>query len=100
MSEYTPGPWTVDLATRRAQYSINSGPVRVALVNGGAGGETGAANAQLIAAAPDMLAALEGLFEHCSMIHSRWGDGCNRKEADQAIKAAREVMARAKGAQL
>jgi len=30
------------------------------------------ANAALIAAAPDLLAALVGLFEHCALIHKHW----------------------------
>ena len=54
------------------------------------------ANARLIAAAPDMLKALEDLFEHCSMIHTKWGEGCNIKEANAAIEYAKAVIARAK----
>lgn len=56
------------------------------------------ANARLIAAAPDMLAALEDLFTHCAMVHKHWGDNSNQKEADAAIKAARAAIAKAKGA--
>lgn len=55
------------------------------------------ANARLIAAAPDMLAALQGLFEHCAMVHNRWGDGDNTKEANKAIETARLVIAKATG---
>jgi hypothetical protein len=46
----------------------------------------------LVHAAPAMLAALQGLFEHCAMIHKHWGDGCNREQADAAIKAAQEAI--------
>ena len=45
---------------------------------------------------PDMLKALEDLFEHCSMIHTKWGEGCNIKEANAAIEYAKAVIARAK----
>ncbi len=45
----------------------------------------------------ELVAALEGLFEHCAMIHSRWGDGCNQKDADAAINAARAAIAKARG---
>jgi len=55
------------------------------------------ANAQLIAAAPELLKALEELFRHCTMTHKYWGDGCNQKEADAAITAARNAIAKAKG---
>jgi hypothetical protein len=48
-------------------------------------------------AASDLLAALEGLFEHCAMIHKHWGDGDNQKEANAAIAAARAAIAAAKG---
>ena len=47
-------------------------------------------------AAPDLLAALEGLFEHCSMIHKHWGEGGNQKEADATIKAGREAIEKAR----
>jgi len=53
--------------------------------------------AHIIAAAPDLLAALEGLFEQCAMIHRHWGDGDNIKAADAAVDTARAAMAKAKG---
>ena len=54
-----------------------------------------AANARLIAAAPDLLAALQGLFEHCAMIHKHGGDGDNQKQANAAEAAARAAIAKA-----
>lgn len=53
--------------------------------------------ASVVDAAPDMLAALKGLFEHCAMVHARWGDGSNQKEADAAIEAGRAAIAKAEG---
>lgn len=55
------------------------------------------ANARLIAAAPELLDALKGLFEHCTMIHRVWGDGSNQKEADAAIAAGKAAIAKAEG---
>jgi hypothetical protein len=48
-------------------------------------------------AAPDMLKALEALFEHCAMVHKHWGDGSNQRQADEAIKAAQAAIKKAKG---
>ena len=47
---------------------------------------------------PEVVAALDALFEHCCMVHKRWGEGCNLKEANAAESAAREVLAKAKEA--
>ena len=44
---------------------------------------------------PEMLAALAGIFQHCAMIHKRWGDWCNRPEADAAIAAGRAALVKA-----
>lgn len=46
-------------------------------------------------AAPAMLAALQGLFAHCAMVHKHWGEGCNQREADAAIAQARAAIAEA-----
>lgn len=53
------------------------------------------ANARLIAAAPELLEALQELFEQCSMVHKYWGDGSNQKESDSAITAALAAIAKA-----
>lgn len=59
--------------------------------------EIEAANAMLIAAAPDLLEALQGLFKNCAMIHNSWGDGNNQKEADEAIRKAKQAIRKAEG---
>lgn len=46
----------------------------------------------------DLVAALEGLFEHCAMIHKHWGEGCNQKEANEAKERALAAIAKAKEA--
>lgn len=55
------------------------------------------AECQVAAAAPDLLTAMESLFEHCAMIHNRWGEGCNLKEANAALAAGRAAIAKARG---
>lgn len=43
---------------------------------------------------PELVGALQGLFEHCVMLHKRWGEGCNLKEADAAQDTARALLAK------
>ena len=52
-------------------------------------------NAQLMASAPELLEALEGLFKECAMIHKYGGSICNQNEADLAISQAKEAIDRA-----
>lgn len=52
--------------------------------------------ARLIAAAPELLTAIEAMFKECSMIHKYGGEGCNSKQADAAVRAGREAIAKAK----
>ncbi len=37
--------------------------------------------------------ALRGLFENCAMVHKRWGENSNQKQADAAIESARALLA-------
>ena len=53
------------------------------------------ANARLIAFAPELLQAIKDLFRECAMVHKSWGDGDNTKEADAAIKRAKDAIAKA-----
>ena len=53
--------------------------------------------ARLIAAAPELLDALERLFEHTAMVHNRWGESSNTEEADSAIRDARAAIKKARG---
>lgn len=59
--------------------------------------DEGASYATLAAAAPELLSALENLFEQCAMTHKLWGEDCNQKQAGAAIAAARAAIAKAKG---
>ena len=49
--------------------------------------------------AEDLLKALEGIFEHCAIVHKIWGSDSNQKQADAVIKAAQQAIAEAKGKQ-
>jgi hypothetical protein len=53
--------------------------------------------ARLFAAAPELLDALQGLFDNCSMIHKHWGEDDNSKQANAAILAARAAICKARG---
>lgn len=62
MSEHTPGPWTVE-AFDRLDKQIVIGPYHIAWVDADdLSHEEAAANARLIAAAPDLLAALQEVW--------------------------------------
>lgn len=56
-AKHTPGPWSSLVYARTAAVHGGDG-ARVAVVYGGGDGDTAEANANLIAAAPDMLEAL------------------------------------------
>jgi hypothetical protein len=93
MSEqHTPGPWGYSKC-RCGHPVCHSYHINHSRSNGA----FDEADARLIAAAPDLLAALEGLFEQCAMVHKHWGDGANGKEADAAQDAGRAAIAKARG---
>lgn len=92
---HTPGPWTHKATAGDHDFAVYPEATGrdVALVR-----DFNEANARLIAAAPEMLEALQQLYEHCSMVHKHWGDGSNQREADAAIKAGLAAIARATNA--
>ena len=93
-TSHTPGPWEV-FESHTGIYILDSAEqAAVCRLEWCLEAE---ANARLIAAAPDLLAALKGIFEHCAMIHRAWGDGSNHKEADAAIAAGKAAIAKAEG---
>ena len=55
-------------------------------------------NAKLIVKAVNnhaaLVAVLQGLFEHCAMIHKQWGENSNLEESNNVIHKAREVLTR------
>ena len=88
MSKHTPGPWAVgpDL---EVFYAPNGAPITRPLRLTSLVGRTeeDVANAKLIAAAPELLAALEGLTEGPLSLN----------ELNELMADAREVIAKAKG---
>ena len=96
---HTPGPWKqshlnsywIDVPESSADLrKYGSGDIRCYHANA-------EADARLIAAAPDLLAALEDIFEHCCLVHRRWGDDSNQKESDAAERAGKAAIKKAKG---
>jgi hypothetical protein len=45
----------------------------------------------------ELVAVLSALFEHCAMVHSKWGDHCNREEASAAVESGRNLLAKLEG---
>jgi hypothetical protein len=89
MSNHTPGPWTARrMACQTDSHTYNSEVVTT-------GGECVAsllrkADAQLIAAAPELLEALDSLVSACDLP----GDHC---EVEQALPRAIAAIKKAKG---
>jgi hypothetical protein len=83
MTDHTPGPWVVDAIGQIFLAGIGPQP-RICFVNGPAGKQAWeitvteaekAANARLIAAAPDLLEALKGMcLGSEAMETALWGD--------------------------
>ncbi len=91
MTQHTPGPWA---ATGWEMREVSAHGHTIALCLGGNSAEAARmarANAALIAAAPDMLAALE------AFVGSRKGDGMGWT-LDSLEALAREAIAKARGA--
>ena len=91
--KYTTGPWSVKKSS--PQSGIITAPNRslgIAEVFGG--GEADNANAALIAAAPELLEAIKGLYSSLAW-HIQTNGGCGMdqhrmKQAEAAIKKATE----------
>jgi len=100
---HTPGPWRRQVIAPHFEMTAiqtADGKKSIGRVNAGVEGK---ANAHLIAAAPDLLAALTaviGDFDHAGLrglIHKHWGA---EKEISmrQSIAQAKAAIAKAKGA--
>ncbi|MDW9880509.1 hypothetical protein GOA90_25320 [Sinorhizobium meliloti] len=78
MSKHTPGPWRAELSPYRRTLSVVSETTWICgeLLNPSTMPEGEAwANARLIAAAPDLLAALKSLGPILEEIHDKWDEG-------------------------
>jgi len=88
MMTHTLGPWTVDDNYIMCRYDGNGNYICRML---GRGEETDA-NARLIAAAPDLLAALETVMPWASKAVA---DHYNQKQGKRALDIARAAIAKA-----
>lgn len=98
MSAHTPGPWKALKATVRGETTEwfvtdddDEGVAVIASCVTDKTGEPSEANARLIAAAPELLEALEGL---CGLAELRPG---HLQDYKAAVAAARAAIAKAKG---
>jgi hypothetical protein len=101
-AQHTPGPWKVG-DRQPDNHAVNvldpRGFLTAQARAAGAGWDGAKANARLIAAATDMLAALEGVMRYCVTPSGMPDVGKGRTEEQQAaLNAARAAIAKANGA--
>lgn len=88
--KHTPGPWRVSLNTATGAFAIEDDN-RIAVICSRADwihrASESAANARLIAAAPDLLAALMWLVEHPACQASYSADSEMARRVDRAVTA-------------
>jgi hypothetical protein len=100
MSAHTPGPWKVDQQRRAHGYNVAvfSGDIAVADVPGigkdPANDPEADANARLIAAAPELLGALDDL---AWIVEAGRVEPVARAEVDERLERARAAIAKAEG---
>ena len=88
-AKHTPGPWR---HLDQGQV-VNDTNTMIAFATNHGGDEAGIANALLIAAAPDLLAACEIALANCS------GRPPNEQELRAVVQATQTAIAKAKGEQ-
>ena len=91
--KFTPGPWFARPAIRNGEFNVTAqsgGFAPLAKVKGDKRGTSADAlhNARLMAAAPDLLAALLAMLEHCPDLEKNG-------EIVHAVKLARAAIERA-----
>ena len=84
---HTPAPWKVKGISPSLKVTANGYTVATIIATSKADNETKTANARLIAAAPEMLAALEIALENTYMTH----------HIDQWYQDAQKLISEAKG---
>ena len=99
--KHTPGPWVCekwgDGSNTEGCANVNSDTVEITIVS-----DIPEADARLISAAPDLLAALESL--HAALNHhGEWDDGCfyynghSASELQHHLRECQSVMSKARG---
>ena len=102
MSTHTPGPWTIhsEAANAASGSPINSeirGGHHVVVRLGTMHADSTKANARLIAAAPDLLAALLEISRCCDERASFDGDPAMKRWCAATSEVARAAIAKAEG---
>ena len=82
-AKHTPGPWVTTPEPNGIEWSVDAGKWGIATCAAEPGDGTTEANARLIAAAPDLLTALERIAE--------------LSYDSEATRVAREAIAKARG---
>lgn len=100
MSKHTPGPWNYwsgynPFDKIEAQVTAEDGDIVIASYNHLI--QEGEANARLMAAAPDLLAALEAIFQDYKELADSGDAGFWRLENTDCGKLAIEAIAKARG---
>jgi hypothetical protein len=101
MKTHTPGPWHLN-TLETVLYSVHANRGCVAEISRGTMNEVPAneieANARLIAAAPELLAALEALIDAASWTPTdNWRIGPMDSSKGGKMEMARKAIAKAKG---
>ena len=104
MSKHTPGPWAVERDAEGRLHVVEGDFLDVAEV-GYLSGPDPEANARLIAAAPELLEALEQLFRigefYSSAIeHDNYGEHGRKMDLAEWATLAQAAIAKAKGEQV
>lgn len=94
MSKHTPGPWKVDTQIESPCHCIVVAPTSsrwIASIGDRPLGEEGQSNARLIAAAPELLEALEACERRLRRVNNSFGheEWKEVKQAQSALKKAR-----------
>lgn len=96
MSEHTPGPWLLDPVSAWVVVPDRDAPICALLWPTELRSEDETfANARLIAAAPDLLEALEGMVRYAESVRTTVGMGKNQQARFDRAKA---LISRATGA--
>jgi hypothetical protein len=98
VGDHTPGPWTLGKRETGGQWIDAEGETRpIALAFRNFPTETDDANARLIAAAPNLLAALEAIVRQAEPLYAAIPDSPATHSAHVLMDEARAAIAKAKG---
>lgn len=91
MSKHTPGPWVVDAGWGPSPEHPEWAAIKIGDSDKTVSGHIGAANARLIAAAPQLVEALDSLIGWAVM-RSDWAAAGKSEPTDHPIQRARAAL--------